>query len=485
MKRLLAVSTLFYCLGIILLSLTRVSFWLILVLGVAALAAACLNFRNNRIFTFLVFFFALILGALNLKNSYMRHKCHLSNFVPYNDGTVYSLSGFVDSQPVIEGKSTAFVFRAQEVRSGNWRWPCCGKVLVKADFPQDLDYAEPLVLKGALHRPFRSSSAGCSYRDFLSNQGIYLLMRIKNSLQIIPYSKSGSGALPPGCQIQPTGIKRLIVFSLWLRDEIERVIRRYLPDLPAGILSAMVLGQRRSIPRLVNNNMVKAGTVHILVVSGFNVGIVAFIVNLLLKIMRIRRKARIFLTIICLLIYCLTTGASNPVIRATVMGIVFLSAHIFKREADIYNCLASAAIFILGLNPRQLFDVGFQLSFASVLAIVCLYPKAKTFLRLDNCKSRPLRYIYEGCLVSFCAWIGTAGIVAYNFRIIAPITVLANILVVPLATLITLCGFSLVLCGPFCTLLGKAIGTTSAMLITLLLNVNAAVIKIPGAYFYF
>jgi len=265
---------------------------------------------------------------------------------------------------------------------------------------------------------------------------------------------------------------------------MEQIISRYLPDLPAGILSAMVLGQRRSIPWLVNNYMVKSGTVHILVVSGFNVGIVAFIINLLLKILRIRRKARIILTVICLLVYCLITGASNPVIRATVMGVVFLLAHLLKREADIYNCLACAALFIVGANPRQIFDVGFQLSFASVLAITYLYPKLKSFFHLDNCKVRVLRFICEGCLVSLCAWFGTMGIIAYNFRIIAPITVLANILIVPLATLITLCGFSLVLCGSFCPFLGEIFSTTTAMLITLLLNINAAVIRIPGAYFY-
>jgi len=472
MKRLFTASTVFYCLGIILVSFIRVSLWLIFGLGIITLAAACLSFRDNRIFMVSVFFLALILGALSLKNSYMRHKCHISNFVPHNDNTVYGLSGFVDSQPVTQNKRTSFVFRAQELQVNNLKWPCCGKVLVKVDFPQDLSYAERLTLLGALRRPYEfSSGSRHSYRDYLSGQGIYLVMHIKNSLQIIPQPGKGGN--------------KLIIFSLWLRARMEQIINRYLPDLPAGILSAMVLGQRQAIPWLVNNSMVKSGTVHILVVSGFNVGIVAFVVNLLLKIMRIRRKARIILTAICLFIYCLTTGASNPVIRATVMGVIFLLAYLFKREADIYNCLAGAALFILIINPRQLFDVGFQLSFASVLAITCLYPKIKSFLHLNNCKIKVLRFICEGCIASLCAWIGTIGIIAYNFRIIAPVTVLANLLIVPLATLITLCGFSLVLCTSFCPFLGGIFSTTTAMLITLLLNINAAVIKLPFAYFYF
>ena len=470
MKRLFAASTVFYCLGIILVSFTRVNFWLILGLGVITFAVSCLSFSNNFIFMALVFFLALILGGLSLKNSYVRHKCHISNFVSYNDDTVYSLSGFVDSEPEIKDKHTTFVFHVQEAQVNNFKWPCCGKVLVRLDFPQSLNYADSLILQGALRRPYGFSSGSCSYRDYLSRQGIYLVMHIKNSLQIIlQLNKGGS---------------KLIIFSLWLRARMEQIISSYLPDLPAGILSAMVLGQRRSIPWLVNNSMVKSGTVHILVVSGFNVGIVAFIMNLLLKIIRIRRKARIILVSICLLIYCLATGATNPVIRATVMGVVFLLAHLFKREADIYNCLACAALFILIINPRQLFDIGFQLSFSSVLAIVYLYPKLKNLLHIESCKVKIFRFIAEGCLVSFSAWLGTMGIIVYNFHIIAPVTVLANIVIVPLATLITLCGFSLVLCGLFCPFLAGFFSITTAMLITLLLNINAAVIKIPGAYFY-
>ena len=200
--------------------------------------------------------------------------------------------------------------------------------------------------------------------------------------------------------------------------------------------------------------------------------------------MRIRRKARIIPAVICLFIYCLITGASNPVIRATVMGVVFLLAYLFKRAPDIYNSLACAALFILIINPGQLFDVGFQLSFASVAAIVYLYPKLQAFLRIRDCRSKVLRFICDGLVVSFSAWLGTMGIIAYNFRIISPVTVLANILIVPLAGLITLCGFTLVLCGLFYPLLAGLFSTTTAMLITLLLNINAAIIRVPFAYFY-
>jgi len=176
-------------------------------LGVIIFVIAFLSFRNNFIFVSSVFFLALILGALSLKNSYMQHKCHINNFVTYDDDTVYSLSGFVDSDPEIKDKQISFVFRTQEVQVNNLKWPCCGKVLVKVDFSQGLDYADSLILQGNLRRPYGFSSGSYSYRDYLSRQGIYLVMHIKNSLQIIPqFNKGGS---------------RLIIFSLWLRARME------------------------------------------------------------------------------------------------------------------------------------------------------------------------------------------------------------------------------------------------------------------------
>ncbi|MCX5699244.1 MAG: ComEC/Rec2 family competence protein, partial [Candidatus Omnitrophica bacterium] len=349
------------------------------------------------------------------------------------------------------------------------RSKCCGEVLVKMDFQPVLNYGDNLMLLGNLGRPF-SFGQSQSYKNFLARQGIYLIMSIKDRRQILWQNKFSGLGLICGC--------------LRLRVYLEEVISRYLPALPSSILAAMVLGQKRDIPWLVNNSMVKSGTVHILVVSGFNVGIVAFMINLLFKILRFPRKARIILTAICLLVYCLITGATNPVIRATVMGLVCLAAYLLKREPDIYNSLMSAALFILVFNPRQLFDIGFQLSFISVLAIVYLYPKLKALARLELCKIKLLKFFAEGCLVSFSAWMGTLVIIALNFRIICPVTVLANILIVPLATLITLCGFTLVLTGLIYPDLAHLFSLPTAALISLLLNINAALIKLPFAYIY-
>ena len=470
MKRPLVVLTVSYCLGIILAHYLRVNFWVNITIGLAVLVAlGCLK-NNNYIFLASIFLLALITGMLNLKNIYILPRQHIRNLVHYKDKSFYNLTGFVDSPAEWKNNQLEFIFAVNRVQQDQLSWLACGKVLVKLDFARKLDYGDNLTISGSLSRPGSFSLVSGSYKDFLARQGIYLIMRLKDSRGIISLPGQGGYAF--------------IRYSLWLRQKLESVINQNLAPLPAAILSAMVLGQKQNIPWLVNSSMIKSGTVHILVVSGFNVSIVAFIFSLLFKIMRLGRKIRIILVLFCLCVYCFLTGASNPVIRATVMGVIFLLAYLFKRDPDIYNSLASAALFILLINPSQLFDLGFQLSFMSVLAIVYLYPKFKALICPDKLKIKIWRLMLEGFLVSSAAWLGTLVIIALNFRIIAPVTVLANIFIVPLATVITLCGFVLVASGLICPVLASIFSLPTTMLINLLLTLNEAVIKLPFAYFY-
>jgi len=203
-----------------------------------------------------------------------------------------------------------------------------------------------------------------------------------------------------------------------------------------------------------------------------------------LKLARIPKAIRFYIGVPLIIIYCLMTGASTPVVRATIMAIVFMFAYLIKREPDIYNSCAVALIFILLINPRQLFDIGFQLSFVSVISIVYLYPKLRSVLSPSVLKLKYIRFLVEGCLVSFSAWLGTMSLIAYYFKIFSPVTVLANIFIVPLASLITLCGFSLIVMEFICPFLSPLFAYSSEFTVALLLNINALLIKLPGAYFY-
>ena len=135
-------------------------------------------------------------------------------------------------------------------------------------------------------------------------------------------------------------------------------------------------------------------------------------------------------------------------------------------------------------NPRQLFDIGFQLSFASVFAIVWIFPKLSAFLKAERLKNKILKLTAQVLLVSLSAWVGTAGFIAYYFRIFTPATVLANVFAVPLATLITLCGFSLVFTSLVLPGFAPYFGSVSEAVIAILLKLNTWIASASGAYCY-
>jgi len=426
--------------------------------------------KKEYVFDILLLCLAFILGYLCLKNSKILPKCSISKFIHYKNERPYLIKGTIESEPISKDNKTTFVFKAQAIQSDNINHTCCGDILVNLKGKENLYYGDELILQGNLYRPFsKNNSSGRSYRDYLYNQGIRFIMNVKTEADIVKLNINKGSILTR--------------FALWLKQKTENIIFKHTSFLTAAVLDAMILGEKRNIPWFVNNAMMKSGTLHILVVSGFNVGIIAFIVFLILKLVRLPRKPRFIVAIPLLILYCLITGASNPVVRATVMAIVFIIAYLIKREPDIYNSLGIAAIFILMANPRQLFDVGFQLSFVSVLSIVYIYPKLKSLLHIESLKTQCLKFLLEGCLVSFSAWLGTMGFIAYYFKIFSPITVLANIFIVPLAALITLSGISLVIIGSIFPTLAPFFAFSTELEVFVLLKINALLISLPFAYF--
>lgn len=481
MKRPLVIFALLLCLGIFIVPHIKLPFLLVYISALIFLLLGFLSLKKGLRFDLflccLVFFFATAL----CKNAQILPRCHISRFVSYKNNYLYTIKGVIDNQPLFKNNRISFIFKTNEIQSDNLRYNTCGNILVyvrcKKDLPgalaqiQDLHYAEELILSGNLYRPFRfGSSNRQSYRDYLYNQAIFSVMNVRMASSVVRL-KQNKGLM----------LKQL---AFWLKDRMEDIIFKRVSFVPASILDAMILGEKRNIPVLINNSMMKSGTVHILVVSGFNVALVTFIIILSLKLARIPKTIRFFIATPLIIIYCLMTGASTPVVRATVMAIVFMFAYLIKREPDIYNSCAVALIFILVINPRQLFDIGFQLSFVSVISIVYLYPKLKSFLSSSVLKIKYIRFLVEGCLVSLSAWLGTMGLIAYYFRIVSPVTVLANIFIVPLASLITLCGFSLIVMKFICPILAPFFAYSSEFAVALLLNINALLIKLPCAYFY-
>jgi len=466
MKKPLVAFTFIFCLGIFFENALKIPFLFVYLASVLFLIFVFFIPRNSPVAKLLFFALAFFLGAACLQDYWNLPKCHISSYAYYKNDNLYALKGFITGEPAAKINRTAFIFQAEELYFNRHRTSVCGNTLVHMKAGKDLHYGDALIISGTLGKPFNKSVQGkTSYKDYLANQGIYSVIKASRVMKL-NYNKGHV-------------FRRL---ALFLKEKIEAVIFKYMDGTAAGIVDAMILGEKEFVPPLVYQSMIRTGTVHILVVSGFNVGIVFLVISLSLRLLRLPRRMRILIALPLLLLYCLVTGASNPVVRATVMAVIYLLAYFFKRDADIYNSLALAALFILVVNPRQLFDVGFQLSFASVFSIVYLNPKLKSVLNPDKLRLRFMKFVLEGFLVSLSAWLGTAALIAYYFRFFSPVTVLANMLIVPLATLINLCGCSFVLIALFCPALGRLFALSCQLLAALLVSVNNLLLIIPGAY---
>lgn len=457
-------------------------FCIIFCLGIVAGAYINASLRAVYLFTFLFFILSFLsrkrganfelcvlllsffLGASLIKNSQILPACHISRITPYKSSRV-SLKGVVNSDPVIKSERATFVLKAQELLQGNSAYKLCGKVQVTVFDRGDFSYGQQLILTGSLYKPPKRMR----YRDYLKQQGIYSLLSVKNSSDI-RYLKNNQA-----CPVQG--------FAFSLKHKIERIIGRNVSKVPASVLEAMLLGERKDIPASINQSMISTGTVHILVVSGFNVGIVAFIVLLFLKALGMKRNTRYVITMIVLILYCLMTGASVPVLRATIMALVILFGYLLKREANIYNSLSVAVMIILFFNPKQLFNIGFQLSFASVLGIICLYPKVYALFPDNARKIKSINWLIQVFSVSLSAWAGTAGLIAYYFQAVSPVGILANMVIAPYASLITASGLAFVLVSFIIRPLSFVFGQAAELFVIILLKINMFFASIPGGYF--
>jgi len=462
----LPLLTINFCLGICLMRYAHIPF-LFLYLLLCILLSISFIFVKYKTSIWFLFLLAIFSGGLFLSNTYILPSNHIKNFVFYKSDPVF-IKGIVTSFPETKPNRSSFILSAEELTQTDKVYSVSGKVLVRVFKKETFSYGDRVLLEGRLYRPF-SFSKEFNYRDYLKHRGIYCILSVKKNNLVKQLGRNTGSPL------------KSLTFRLRLR--IKEVISKNLSFFSAGILNAIILGDRQDLSFYVRDALLKSGTVHIIAISGLHIGIVAFIILVMLKVLRIPRKPRYILTILILFIYCILTGANAPVVRATIMAVVLLFSYFLKREVNIYNFLSLAALIILVVNPWQLFEVSFQLSFLSVFSIVWLTPKIKAIFPERLYKIIGLRFLIPTFSVSVAASLGLLPLIAYYFKIITPITILANMIIVPYMSIIVASGFALGLIGVLAPFLAPIFAASCELSILILFKINSLLISIPGAYF--
>lgn len=251
-----------------------------------------------------------------------------------------------------------------------------------------------------------------------------------------------------------------------------------LSENTAVFLNTTFTGDKNLIEDDVRTLLSSVGLAHILALSGLHVGVIAWIIAILLFPLFLtgHRTARSIITIITLWLFAIMTGLSASVVRAVVMASVIVLAAILQRARSSVNSLCLAALVILVFDPSALWAVGFQLSFAAVLAIVLIADKINPVSH----RYAVARYFTDIIAVTIAATLGTSVISVYYFHVFPVYFLLANAFAIFLLPFLLAAGVAVILlsasgipCGWACASADSIYGV--------ILRWNEFISHIPGA----
>lgn len=325
-------------------------------------------------------------------------------------------------------------------------------------------------------------------RSYLARRDVYhgLLVRYAENGRILGHS----GGNPVRLAAQQS------------RNWMQAALSRGLEGSPEihGLISGMVLGARDETPDEIEEQFQQTGTLHLFAVSGLNVAIVAQLLWIIAIAARIPRRWAIALIIPALFFYAAITGLNTSSVRAALMGAILLGGFFVERKVLAVNSVAAAALLILCYDTNQLFSTGFQLSFAVVLAIIVLADRLYRFLmrwwepdpflprsfagNIPKLAQRTWHAVARGLSVSLAAWIGSTPLILPHFHLITPISLLANLVVVPIAFFVLAIGLMSLLVAAFAPALTIILNNANWSLAWVILGSVQLFARAPASHFY-
>lgn len=322
-------------------------------------------------------------------------------------------------------------------------------IWIKNELVNDPFYGQTYLFSGNLTR-----IAGANYYRSFDPQKYY---RYKN----IFYQSTPFKLIP----IDTNPDSYIIYHALVLKDYFARRFAEFIKDKEAlGITEGIILGKRDGISSDVRDIYSGTGAMHLLSVSGLHIGLLYQLLLFLLNplVFLPRGKLIRFISISLLLIgYALLTGLVPPVMRSTIMFLIFLIAKTISKKHNPYNTLAISALIILIYDPFTIADIGFQLTYLAMGGLIFLQPKLSGFYEPKHWLNKEVWTITTG---GIAATIITFPISLYYFHSFPVYFSLSNLIVAPLSYAILWLGiFGLIFSGtdsvlkPLCYCLEKSI----------------------------
>lgn len=298
----------------------------------------------------------------------------------------------------------------------------------------EFQYGDLIILKAKYNETEPAyNPSEFNYKRYLSYQQIYHQSFI-NQKQV---SKIGKGYGNP-----------IKAFALKFREQQVQKFKRYLPYKDAqSVASTLILGYRSDLSQDILNAYSKTGTMHVLSVSGMHVAIVVILLGFVLSFMDRTKKGRIVKAIIMIILiwfYALISGLDPSVNRAAIMLTFILIAKARAKKVNIFNVIAISAFILLLINPFNITNVGFQLSFIAVAGLIYLQPK---IYNLYDPQNKIIQIIWSCISVSIAAQLATTPISLYYFHQFPLYFIVSNLFITLPAALIMYLGIAFLFCG--------------------------------------
>ncbi len=343
------------------------------------------------------------------------------------------IQGFVNADPKRNEEGQQVILATQKATLGAATTAVEGLLLINLPPYPAYQYGQKLLITGQINLPktierpqkdqnrlllvwqMLQEPGMFDYRLYLKRKGIFALVN-EPQIELLPGNVGNS----------------LLLRLLALRDYCKAILLRLLPEPQASLAIGILLGLQASIPDEVYEAFSVTGTSHILVISGWNLSIVALLLARSAAQLQIGKNLTFWASLAALWLYTLFVGATATVVRAAVMASLAVLATATERRSETWTLLLGACFFLTVFDPQTLWDLGFQLSvFATASLFAFATPITKWLELFAPFRWAALGWVTEALAATLAAQILALPLILYNFGNLSIIAPLANVLLVP------------------------------------------------------
>ena len=404
---------------------------------------------NNQLIYYLIAILGLVFGNLGLNDILYRHN------TPAPFATTIELSGII-IQPPLKKNLQQFLI-VDNLSAGDQKYT--GRIRITTDANQDYSYGQKLVITGQL-QPVEDFADNFSYQGYLARDNIFYLSHYPEILTNGPDQRN------------------YFYYIYQLKNYLEKQIHNNHPPPLSDLLSGLLLGTRQALPDQTYQAFKTVGLTHIIVVSGFNLTIFS---GLFLKLLRGRlpRLICLIITLFCLIVFTVITGAEASIVRALIMITLMIVGPFLSRQSSGFQSILLAATIMVGFNPLILwYDPGFHLSFLATMGLALFgTPFDNIFSQL-----RLPAFITGTLAETLAASLLSLPYVAKNFGTLSLIFPVTNIIILPLIPFTMLAGVSnLIISAANLPLITPLIRLSTDILLTFIIGTAEFFSKLPLA----